>query len=35
MAFLLNPRGEYAAHFSDAANTETILNRLREILAEA
>jgi protein SCO1/2 len=35
MAFLLNPRGEYAAHFSDAATTETILNRLREILAEA
>ena len=35
MAFLLNPRGEYVAHFSDAATTETILDRLREILAEA
>ncbi len=33
MAFLLNPRGEYAAHFSDAATAETILNRLQAHLS--
>jgi protein SCO1 len=34
MAFLLNPHGEYVSHFSDAATTETILDRVREILTE-
>jgi hypothetical protein len=29
----LNPRGAYVTHFSDAATTETILDRLGEILA--